>query len=981
MTQPFRLATGGRIDRTRPLPFRFAGRSYQGYAGDTLASALLANGVRLTGRSFKFHRPRGIMGVGVEEPNALVQLGTGARSTPNVRATEILLYDGLVAEPVNCWPSVRFDIGALSARLARFLPAGFYYKTFMWPSWRLYEGLIRRAAGLGRVAREPDPDRYEHRHAHCDVLVVGAGPAGLAAARAAAAGGARVMLVEQESELGGSLLVDAAAIDTLDGTAWALKTASEIATAPEALCLTRTAAVGYFDHNLVMLAETIGDEAACARNPATPRIRLWNVRAGRVILATGSIERPLVFSGNDRPGVMLAEAVRSYIARFGVRPANRAVIFTNNDDAYRTAFSLADSGATVAALVDLRATAPAHLAKNLSTRGIPHHCGAAVIDTRGGKALRAAQLRFPDGTTRWVDCDLIAMSGGRNPATHLFSQSGGTLRYDEALACFMPDSSVQAERSVGAAAGRFGLAAVLTDGHQAGMEAAAAAGWPSAVPAPDASADPDCAPIEPAWQVEGGRSKAFVDFQNDVSADDIALSAQENFRSIEHLKRYTTLGMAPDQGKTSNVNALAIMAGLTGKGIGEAGTTRFRFPFTPIPLASLAGMRRGALFRPLRQMPAHDRHLSAGAVFEDFGGWQRPACYSRAGETRYDAEQREARTVRKAAGLFEGSPLGKIEIVGPDAATFLDRIYCNAMSSLKVGRVRYGLMLSELGVVIDDGVCARLGEQHFLVCTSSGGAGRIAEWLEEWRQCEWPDLDLVIAPVTSAWGVLTLSGPKARDILARAGTDIDLTPAAFPHMSIRHGTVAGLPARILRVSYTGDLSYEINVPARSTPALWDRIMAEGAAEGIAPVGVDAWMVLRTEKGYLHIGADSDGTTIPQDIGFGRVLRREDDFIGKRSLLLPENMRPDRLRFVGFEGLDSARPPLIGAHVTHGTESDGYVTSAAFSPALGRVVALGMLRRGDDRHGEVVRLQTPAGSAEVRIVAPTAFDAEGQRLNA
>jgi sarcosine oxidase subunit alpha len=833
MTQPFRIASGGRIDRSRLLAFRFAGRTYQGYAGDTLASALLANGVRLIGRSFKYHRPRGLMGVGVEEANALVQLGTGARSTPNVRATEVLLYDGLVAEPVNCWPSLQFDVGAVNSRLARFLPAGFYYKTFMWPSWHLYEGLIRRAAGLGRVASEPDPDRYEHRYAHCDVLVVGGGPAGLAAARAAAAGGARVMLTEQEAEFGGSLLVDGATIDTLDGPAWALKTVNEIAAASEAICLTRTTAVGYFDHNLVLLAETMEEEAACTRTSATPRVRLWKVRAGRVILATGAIERPLVFPGNDRPGVMLAEAVRGYIARFAVRPAKRAVIFTNNDDAYRTAFALADSGASVAALIDLRTKVPSDLAESLTLRGIAHHLGGAVIDTRGGKALRSVRLRCSDGTRSWIDCDLLAMSGGRNPSTHLFSQSGGTLRYDEALACFVPDYSVQTERSVGASRGQFGLTAALIDGHEAGLQAAAASGWPSAVPAPHASADRACAPVEPAWRVEGGRSKAFVDFQNDVTADDIVLSARENFRSIEHLKRYTTLGMAPDQGKTSNVNALAIMASLTGKGIGETGTTRFRFPFAPIPISSMAGIRRGELFRPLRQMPAHDRHVAAGAVFEDFGGWQRPACYPRPGESHRDAEQREARTVREAAGLFEASPLGKIEIVGPDAARFLDLIYCNAMSSLKVGRVRYGLMLNELGVVIDDGVCARLSEQHFLICTSSGGAGRITEWLEEWRQCEWPDLDLVIAPVTSAWGVLTLSGPDARDILVRVGTDIDLTPAAFPHMSFRQGTVGGLRARILRVSYTGDLSYEINVPARSTPALWDRIMAGGANRGAA----------------------------------------------------------------------------------------------------------------------------------------------------
>jgi len=972
---------GALIDAARPVAFQFEGRSYHGFEGDTLASALLANGVRVLGRSFKYHRPRGLLGVGVEEPNVLVQLGEGARSTPNVRATEVELFDGLAAQPVNCWPTARFDVLALNGLAAKFLAAGFYYKTFMWPRWTLYEPWIRKAAGLGRAAADADPDRYEARHAHCDVLVIGAGPAGLAAARAAGEGGARVLLVEQDVRPGCSLLGDAAVVDDLPASDWAANVVQALGDLPETRILTRTTAIGYYDHNFVVLAEKVADDAACAARPDAVRYRLWQVRAKRVILATGALERPLVVPGNDRPGVMLASAARQYLARYGVLAGRRPLIFTNNDDAYETALRMHDAGAQVRGVVDVREVQPTDLVAALTERGIDAIRGAEVVKVRGASGVTAAQVRTRDGRRRWIDCDLVAMSGGFNPAVHLFSQSGGRLRFEEATACFVPNGSVQMERSVGACAGRFSLAAALEEGHAAGAEAAAAVGYPSKTAAPCAARARRQVPMRAVWNVRAN-GKAFVDFQNDVTADDVRLAHDESFISIEHLKRYTTLGMAPDQGKTSNVNAIGIMAALTGRGVGETGTTTYRPPFTPTPVAAFAGLDRDQLFRPLRTMPCHAEHERLGAHFEDYGGWARPSGYPQGRETRRQTEAREARTVRAACGLFEGSPLGKIEVVGPDAGVFLDRIYANTVSTLKQGQVRYGLMLNELGVIIDDGVVVRLSDDRFLVCTTSGGAGRIAGWLEEWLQCEWVDLRVIVAPLTTAWGVATLTGPRARDVLIRAGVDFDVSPEAFPHMAYREGRVGPCKARVLRVSYTGEVSYEINVRASETPALWKALQEAGEGMGLQPVGVDAWDLLRTEKGYLHVGVDTDGATTPLDVGFGHVLRKKSDFVGRRSLTLPENQRPDRLQLVGFAPVqpDAALPSGSHVRATGGRGSMGYVTSTAMSPNLGRTVAIGMLEGGARRHGEIVTLVTPTGAQQATITAPGAYDLRGERLN-
>ncbi len=971
MSQPFRLAAGGLIDRGRPLSFRFEGRDYRGYAGDTLASALLANGVRLVGRSFKYHRPRGILGFGPEESNALMQLGTGERTAPNLRATEIRLHEGLEAKAVNCWPNVRFDVGGVNNLLSRFLAAGFYYKTFMWPHWHVYEGVIRRAAGLGKAPKAADPDRYENRFAHCDVLVVGSGPAGLAAARAAAGTGQRVILAEQDHVLGGRLRWDGGEIDGLAADRWADEAIAALGAMPNVRILPNTAVTGYFDHDALAMIEAVsGDDPAA---PAQlPRYRQWQVRAGRVVLATGAIERPLVFPGNDRPGVMLASAVRHYLARYGVRAGNRAVIFTNNDEAYRTAIAFHAAGGTVAAVVDTRADVDPAVAASVETLGIRLLRGASVVATRGAKALRDVAVRRADGGTLRLACDLLAMSGGSNPNVGLFSQSGGRLAFDEQLTAFRPAQSVQNERSVGAAAGLRTLDEALASGHAAGAGDGVAPRATDAHPA---------AEITACWRIDAP-GKAFVDMQNDVSADDIGLAARESYRSVEHLKRYTTLGMASDQGKTSNVNALAIMAGLTGQGIAETGTTRFRFPFVPVALGAFAGRAHGELLRPLRRLALHDRHVALGAIMEDYG-WLRPSAYPRAGETRFEAEQREARAVRDGVGIFDGSPLGKIEVRGPDAGKLLDFIYAGVMSTLKVGKVRYGLMLNELGVVIDDGVCARLGEDHFLVGASSAGADRIAAWLEEWLQCEFVDHDVLVAPVTTSWSVVTLTGPRARDLLAEAGASFPLGAEAFPHMSFQAGTVAGIEARVMRVSYTGETSYEINVPTGRTAELWDVLMRLGGRHGLTPVGIDAWNLLRLEKGYLHIGADTDGTTTPLNIGWDHVMRRKGDFVGKRSLMLALHQDPARLQLVGLRA-EGSDPLPIGAHLVRGEgadrASDGFVTSSAHSPVFGRGVALALVHGGTGRIGETVALEHDGHRLTATIVQPTLYDPEGARLN-
>jgi sarcosine oxidase subunit alpha len=926
MKQKSRLSAGGLIDRNADLAFRFNGRRYRGHAGDTLASALLANGVRLVARSFKYHRPRGIVASGAEEPNALVQLRVGQGSEPNIKATEIELYDGLDATSVNCWPSPSFDLRAINQLAAPLLGAGFYYKTFMWPDWHLFEGPIRRAAGLGLAPSAADPDRYVHRFADCDTLIVGAGPAGLAAALAAATRGERVILAEADFQLGGSALWRG---DRRE----AAKIENALRALPEVTILMRTNVFGYYDHNALAAVEQLGGDGA--------RQRLWKIRAKDVILATGAIERPLVFSGNDRPGVMLASAVQSYIRRWAVLPGRHAVVFTNNDGAYEAAAALREAGASVT-VIDSRANP-----NSPSADGIRVLSAHLVTGVKGGRSVRGTTVApVSGGPATTLPCDILAMSGGWSPAVHLFSQSGGSLRFDEAIQAFVPDRARQAVTAVGAAAGDLGDLG-----------------------------------IEPLWEVPGRKLK-FIDLANDVTTKDIGIAAAENYVSVEHLKRYTTLGMGVDQGKTSNVNGLAVMGALTGRSPGEVGTTKFRPPYTPVTFGTIAGPLVGDLYRPVKQLPAHGWHVTHGGVFEEYAGWARPTAYPLVGETWEEATQREARAARTRAALFDGSPLGKIEVVGRDAGTFLDRIYVGNASNLKVDSSRYGLMLNENGIIVDDGVFVRLGEAHYLVHTTSAGADRIAAMFEEWLQCEWTELDVVILPVTTQWATLTLSGPSAAEILARVGPELDL--AHFRHMTFREEKVAGIPARILRASFTGEASYEISVPARRASELIDALARAGRPYHLTPIGIEALMILRTEKGYLHVGVDTDGTTIPDDVGMaGPIAKKASDFIGRRSLLRADALRPDRLQLVGVQSDDALLP--VGAHILRGGEVpgpiDGYVTSSHHSPTLGRPVALGLVRSGRSRIGEHVTLYDMGTRHGATIVDPVFYDKTGDRLRA
>ena len=972
--QPFRLPEGGAIDRSQPIGFSFDGRRFEGYAGDTLASALLANGVHLIGRSFKYHRPRGILSAGTEEPNAIVQLESGRRAVPNLKATTVELYEGLAASSVNCWPSVGFDLMAVNDLAHRLIPAGFQYKTFMWPhgGWHVYERPIRRMTGLGRAPDGPDPDRYERMNAHCDVLVVGAGPAGLAAAREAGRSGARVVLADEDSLPGGTLLGSA-------DTGWLGETTAELEALDNVRVLTRTTVTGYFDHNFLIALERVTDRLGPHAPAHLPRQRLWRIRAGRVVLATGAPERPLAFANNDRPGVMLAGAVRAYVNRFAVLPGKRAVVVTDNDSAYATALDLHRHGVEIAAVVDLRPESEEPPGSREA--GLEILRGHAVVDTAGRRRVHAAHVARLDGDgslagpVRTLHCDLIAMSGGWNPAAHLFSQSGGKLRYDEAFRGFLPERSPQAVRCVGAVNGALDAAACVREGRDAGTGEAAGAAHPPGRPAKG-----------PPWLVparaKAGEARRFVDFQNDVTSADIALAAREGYESVEHLKRYTALGMGTDQGKTGNVPGLAILSETLGVSIPEVGTTTFRPPYDPVTFGAIAGRDVGSLADPVRRTPMHAWHEENGAVFEDVGQWKRPFYYPRPGETKDEAVARECLAVREAAGIMDASTLGKILVCGPDAREFLNRVYTNTWDRLEVGRCRYGLMLGEDGMVLDDGVASCLAPDRFLMTTTTGNAARVFAWLEEWLQTEWPELRVYLTSLTEQLATVALAGPDSRAILGALTDDIDLNREAFPFMSWREGRVAGLPARVFRIGYTGELSYEIAVPAGRAMDLWKAL----AERGVTPFGTEAMHVLRAEKGYLAIGQETDGTVTPNDLEMEWILSRKKDFIGRRSLARKGMRDPMRKRLVGLRTEDPATVLPEGAQILAGPPSGppetmiGHVTSSYMSAALGRSIALALVRGGRERKPGSVHVPLDNSTVRAEICHPRFYDPEGARLN-
>ncbi|MDE2262911.1 MAG: sarcosine oxidase subunit alpha family protein [Gammaproteobacteria bacterium] len=1004
MSGTFRAPSGGRLDRSRPLHFRFDDRELTGFAGDTLASALLANGVHLLGRSFKYHRPRGVLGAGSEEPNALVTVRRdSARVTPNLRATQVELYDGLEAYSQNRWPSLGLDFGAVSGLLSPFIPAGFYYKTFMWPrqAWRrLYEPKIRAAAGLGRAPEQPDPDTYDNRFAHCDVLVVGAGPAGLAAAAAAAGSGARVILCDEQPEPGGSLLSDPSHSDAvIEGEPldrWLASTVRMLASHPRVTLLTRTTAFGYFPHNLLGLNQRLSDHLG-RPDRSQPRERQWQVRAKEVVLATGAIERPLVFPGNDRPGILLAAAARTYLNRYGALAGARAVLVTACDAAYQAALDLHRAGVSIEAIVDVRAgSADGALPEAARSAGLPIETQSTITGTSGRLRVRAVRVQkldssgVPAGPVRRIRCDLVLMSGGLTPSVHLFSQSRGKLAWDESLGAFLPAQAAERVRSAGACRGVFSLSAAVRDGTHAGLSAAQSAGLPVAasmpqLPPPESSAAGTLGVLPQPPGASAG--KAFVDWQNDVTSRDLALAAREGFRSIEHVKRYTTTGMATDQGKTSNINALAIVARELDKAMPQVGLTTFRPPYTPVSFGSFAGFARGELFDPVRTTPMHDWAARNGAVFEDVGLWKRARYFPRPGEDMHAAVARECLAVRNHCGIFDGSTLGKIEVMGKDAATFMNRMYVNAWTSLAVGRCRYGILLRDDGFIYDDGVVARTADDRFHVTTTTGGAAGVLALMEDYRQTEWPDLNVWLTSTTEQWAVIAVQGPSARRVLEPLVDGIDISAAAMPHMSVSRGRICGVPMLLMRVSFTGELGFEVNVPADFGLAVWQAIHDAGRQHGITPYGTETMHVLRAEKGYIIIGQDTDGTVTPDDAGLSWTIgKSKPDFVGKRSLQRPAFASPYRKQLVGLLTRDAQHVLEEGAQVVPTRQraapeaAIGHVTSSYYSPSLGRSIALALVSAGRSRMGETLYVALPDGDIPVQVASPVFYDPQGSRLN-
>jgi sarcosine oxidase subunit alpha len=994
MAQPFRLSRGGRIDRARPVRFSFNGRTVEGFHGDSVASALLANGIHLVGRSFKYHRPRGILSHGSDEPSALLSVDRGpGRIDPNNRASVVEARDGLKTRSQNHWPSLEHDIGAVNDLLSPVFVAGFYYKTFMWPKkfWdRVYEPVIRAAAGLGKAPTAPDPDRYANRHAHCDVLVVGAGPAGLAAALAAARTGKRVILADEGPEPGGALLHDPnAEIDGRPAAEWLEAALAELDSRETVILLPRTTAFGYYNHNHVALAERITDHLP---SPGTaPRERLWQVRADEVVLATGAHERPLVFADNDRPGILLAESVRVFLNRYGVAPGRRLVVATSGASAYATALDAHAAGLAVT-LVDLRAEGECgpELVSSRSA-GIEVLTGHTVIGAKGSKRVTGLVVAPVDragrcGAHRLLPCDCVGMSGGWTPAVHLFSQSRGKLAFEAGIDAFVPGTSVQAERSAGAAAGTYDLAGCLAHGDAAGAAAAGSSERRSF------TASPTLTGFRPVrampTDADPARVRAFVDFQNDVTAKDIGLAVREGFRSIEHVKRYTTTGMATDQGKTSNMNALGLVAGQLDTTLPSVGTTTFRPPYTPVTFGTLVGPARHALFDPVRTTPIHDWAEGRGAKFENVALWRRAWYFPKPGETMHDAVARECRAVREAVGIFDASTLGKIEVVGPDAAEFMNRLYINPWLKLEVGRCRYGLMLKEDGYILDDGVVARVAPDCFHVTTTTGGASRVLAHMEDYLQTEWPDLCVFLTSTTEQWAVIALQGPKARAVIAPLVEGIDLSPEAFPHMAMRSGTICGVPTRLFRVSFTGELGFEINVPSDHALAVWEAVYAAGEVHGITPYGTETMHVLRAEKGYIIVGQETDGTVTPDDVGLsGMIAKAKKDFVGKRSLARPDVVARGRKQLVGLVTDDSRLVLDEGAQLVDDPGQPvpmrmlGHVTSSYASPTCGRSIALALVADGRARLGSHLHATTPEGFARVTVVDPVFLDPTGERIHA
>ena len=986
----FRKSGRGVVDVSNPLNFTFDGKVYQGAQGDTLASALLANGVHLMGRSFKYHRPRGVVGAGSEEPNALVTFNRGeGRVTPNVRATALELFDGLEASSQNRSPNLKFDIGAFNNTFSMFFPAGFYNKTFMWPKsfWdKVYEPFIRNMAGLGPAPTAEDPDNYASSYGHCETLIVGAGPAGIAAALAASKKEGRVILVDEQAELGGSLLsTPDIEIDGMKALDWVAKSLKALAKAKNVTLMPRTTAIGYWHDNFVALSERLTDHMPNI-DAGSAREELHRIRAGRVILAQGGIERPLVFNGNDRPGVMLSSAAQSYLNKYGVAVGNEVAVFTSHDEAYQAAFDLADANIRIPAIIDARETISASLTAEVERRGVELILGSSVSKTLGKLRIKSLESYTPaTGAKRNIKCDALIMSGGWTPSLHLWSHSKGGIKWDTDLAAYVPDVANENTVCVGACNGDFGLAAALTAGNKAG-------GGRRKFETSEADFGSGIVFNELPNYIATSKQKAFVDFQNDVTEKDIKLAVREGFKSIEHVKRYTTNGMATDQGKTSNLNALEIASKAVGKPIEKVGLTTFRPPYTPTTFGSLAGHRDRELFDPERKTPIDGWAEANGAVYEPVAHWRRAWYFPKTGpnnelEDMHKAVARECKATRDSLGIFDASTLGKVEVVGPDATKFMNLMYSTSWTTLKPGGCRYGLMLREDGYIYDDGVVARMATDRYHVTTTTGGAPRVYRHMEDYLQTEFPHLDVWLTSTTEQWAVIAINGPNARKLVEPFVEGIDLSPEAFPHMAVREGTICGVPTRLFRVSFTGELGFEINVPSHYGRAVWETLFEAGQQYDICPYGTETMHVLRAEKGFIIVGQDTDGTVTPHDAGMSwAVAKKKKDFVGMRSLKRSDLVKEGRKHLVGLLTEDPKTVLVEGAQIVMDPNQPipmdmlGHVTSSYWSESLGRSVAMALVRDGFNLMDTTISVPMADGNISAKIVKPVFYDPKGERLN-
>ena len=997
MSQKFRLDKAGYINRDKKISFKFNGKKYFGYEGDTLASALLANGVHLVGRSFKYHRPRGFIGAGVDEPNAQVQLYKGAKTEPNAVATSVELVEGLVATSQNCWPSVSFDLGAINNFLNKFFPAGFYYKTFMWPKnfWhKIYEPIIRKAAGLGVAPLKPDPDRYEHRFEHCDILVAGSGPSGLASALAAAQNGAKVILAEDKSRFGGSLLTDEVTIGNKKGKDWADETITQLKSMPNVIVKKRSQVFGYYDHNMMVMNERVKDHIE-KPSKFTPRQKLWYIRAKEVIISTGSIERPLVFGNNDRPGIMLASAAKEYMRVYGVLVGRKPLIFTNNDSAYDAAIEFKKNGVDPL-VVDLRPNSESSIVKEAKNLNITIKFSHGVVNTKGYLKVNFATIgKLNSDKSNYesfenISCDCICVSGNWTPTVHLASQSGNKLKFDEKTDAFVPGQSRQNENTLGSANGIFTLRQSLDEGFQKGYELSNKITGKNLKTTAPTSNEKKYGYHEKFWCMplpKNKHYKRFVDFQNDVAVSDIELAVREGFRSIEHVKRYTTLGMATDQGKTSNLNGLQLVSNVEDKIVPEVGHTTFRPPYTPVTIGAIVGREVGKHYRPTRKSPIHEWHEKNNAVFVDAGLWLRPRYYQQdKQETLFEAAKREANNVRKNVGVCDVTSLGKIDIKGPDSAEFLNRIYTNAWMKLPVGKARYGVMLREDGIVFDDGTTTRISENHFHMTTTTAQAVNVLAHLEYYLQVVWPELDVNVLSTTEQWAGAAVAGPKSRNLLKKLFPETDVSNEGFPFMGFKEENLFGIPARVFRISFSGELAYEINVESDHGIFMWKKIIELGKNMNIQPYGTEALSTLRIEMGHVA-GSEIDGRTIPSDLSLEGMLSKKKDFVGKRSLNREAFLNPNREKIVGVIPVDKKTMIPEGSHLVKDKNAAlpnpklGHISASCWSVEYNNPFSLAILKEGKKRIGEKLYALSPLKdkSIEVEIVSSHYVDPKGERV--